>query len=106
MLTNPADWLSLADRPIAVWPGGLSSMPLITLSEYLIYVADRWSYVRLRESSMRLIDRWASMSLCVINLGTDQPMVIYEVTHGSSIGPIDRWFSEVACDSSGGPIDR
>jgi len=35
----------------------------------------------LRESPMRLIDRWISMGWRVINLGTDQPMVLYEVTH-------------------------
>ena len=90
MLINQADLLSLADRPMTAWLGGLSSLTLIILSEYLIHVADRICKT-LRESPMRLIDRWISMGWCVINLGTDQPMVFYEVMRGSSVGLIDRW---------------
>jgi len=67
MLINPADWFCLADRPMAAWLCGLSSMSLTTLSEYLIYMANRL------------------MIICKttrITYGADRLMNLYRVTRG------------------------
>jgi len=92
MLINPADWPCLVDRPMAAWLGWLSS-DFNNLKWIINLYGRRPMVIReaLHESPMRLIDRWISKGWCVIDLGTDQPIVLYKLTCGSSVGPIDRW---------------